>query len=63
MTVWTTRATYNKGVFKPTTKIDLPEGAAVELRIMPAVTNQAIDPKDTLMNDVAAMQFMCAEFA
>jgi predicted DNA-binding antitoxin AbrB/MazE fold protein len=63
MTVWTTRATYNKGVFKPVTKIDLPEGAAVELRISPVSANPAIDPKDALLNDAAALQYMYAEFA
>ena len=63
MTVWTTRATYNKGVFKPATKIDLPEGAAVELRISPVSTNQAIDPKGALLNDMSVLQSMYAEFA
>ena len=63
MTVWTTRATYNQGVFKPATKIDLPEGAAVELRISPVSANQTIDPKDALLNDAAALQYMYAEFA
>ena len=33
MTVLTTQATYSGGVFRPATKVDLPEGAAVELRI------------------------------
>ncbi len=63
MTVLTTRATYSSGVFKPMTKIDLPEGAAVELRISTVSANQAIDPKDALMNNVAALQSMYAEFA
>jgi predicted DNA-binding antitoxin AbrB/MazE fold protein len=63
MTIWTTRATYNKGVFKPATKIDLPEGAAVELRISTVSTHQVIDPKDALLNDAAALQYMYAEFA
>ncbi len=63
MTVLTTRATYSRGVFKPMTKIDLPEGAAVELRISTVSANQAIDPKDALMNNVAALQSMYAEFA
>ncbi len=63
MTIWTTRATYDKGVFKPATKIDLPEGAAVELRISTVSANQAIDPKDALLNDAAALQYMYAEFA
>jgi predicted DNA-binding antitoxin AbrB/MazE fold protein len=63
MTVWTTRATYNKGVFKPATKIDLPEGAAVELRISTVSANQVIDPKDAILNDAAALQNMYAEFA
>jgi predicted DNA-binding antitoxin AbrB/MazE fold protein len=63
MTVWITRATYNKGVFKPATKIDLPEGAAVELRISSVSANQTIDPKDALLNDAAALQYMYAEFA
>jgi predicted DNA-binding antitoxin AbrB/MazE fold protein len=62
MTVWTTRATYNKGVFKPAAKIDLPEGAAVELRISTVSANQVIDPKDALLNDAAALQYIYAEF-
>ncbi len=63
MTVWTTRATYNKGVFKPATKIDLPEGTAVELRISTVPPNQALDPKDALLNDATVLQVMYAEFA
>lgn len=63
MTVLTTHATYSGGVFKPAIKIDLPEGAAVELRISTVSTSQVIDPKDALMNNVAALQYMYAEFA
>ncbi len=63
MTVWTTRATYHKGVFKPATRIDLPEGAAVELRISTVPADQALDPKDAIMNDATALQYMYAEFA
>ncbi len=63
MTVLTTRATYSGGVFKPMTKIDLPEGAAVELRISTVSTSQTIDPKDALMNNATALQYMYAEFA
>jgi predicted DNA-binding antitoxin AbrB/MazE fold protein len=63
MTIWTTRATYNKGVFKPAIKIDLPEGAAVELRISTVSAQQVIDPKDALLNDATALQYMYAEFA
>jgi predicted DNA-binding antitoxin AbrB/MazE fold protein len=63
MTILTTRATYSGGVFRPATKIDLPEGAAVELRVSTVSANQAIDPKDALMNNAAALQYMYAEFA
>ena len=63
MTILTTQATFSGGVFRPATKIDLPEGAAVELRISTVSANQAIDPKDALLNDAAALQYMYAEFA
>ena len=63
MTVLTTHATYSGGVFRPATKVDLPEGASVELRISPVSANQVIDPKDALLNDEAALQYMYAEFA
>ena len=63
MTILTTHATYSGGMFKPVNKINLPEGAAVELRIIAASANQTLDPKDALMNDAAALQSMYAEFA
>jgi predicted DNA-binding antitoxin AbrB/MazE fold protein len=63
MTILTTHATYSGGVFKPVAKIDLPEGTAVELRISTVSANQAIDPKDAILNDAAALQNMYAEFA
>ena len=63
MTILITRATYSGGVFKPAAKIDLPEGSAVELRISTVFANQAFDPKDVLLNDAAALQYLYAEFA
>ena len=63
MTILTTQATFSGGVFRPAAKIDLPEGAVVELRISPVSASQAIDPKDALMNNATALQYMYAEFA
>jgi len=63
MTVLTTRAVYKDGVLKPTTKLDLPDGATVEVQISALPLAIASDPKDALMDDQAALQAMYAEFA
>ena len=63
MTVLTTRAVYKDGVLKPTTKLDLPDGATVEVQISALPLAIASDPKDALMDDEAALQAMYAEFA
>lgn len=63
MTILTTQATYSGGVFRPATKIDLPEGTAVELRVSTGSATPALDPKDALLNDATALQYMYAEFA
>jgi predicted DNA-binding antitoxin AbrB/MazE fold protein len=63
MTILITQATFSDGVFRPATKIDLPEGAAVELRVSPIPVSPVIDPKDALMNNALALQYMYAEFA
>ena len=63
MAVLTTRAVYKDGVLKPTTKLDLPDGATVEVQISALPLAIASDPKDALMDDEAALQAMYAEFA
>jgi predicted DNA-binding antitoxin AbrB/MazE fold protein len=63
MTVLTTRAVYKDGVLKPTAKLDLPDGATVEVQISALPLAIASDPKDALMDDEAALQAMYAEFA
>lgn len=63
MTVLTTRAVYKDGVLKPATKLDLPDGATVEVQIHALPLAIASDPKDALMDDEAALQAMYAEFA
>ena len=63
MTILTTRAIYTGGVLKPATKLDLPDGAAVEVRISPLAEVPVTDPKDALMDDGVALQIMYAEFA
>ena len=60
MSILNTRATYMNGVLKPTKKLDLPEGATVEIQIK---TEAEIDPKDALMNEPATLQYRYAEFA
>jgi len=63
MAVVTTRAVYKDGVLKPITKLDLPDGTTVEVQISALPLAVAIDPKDALMDDEAALQAMYAEFA
>ena len=63
MTILTTRAIYTNGVLKPITKLDLPDGAAVEIQISSLPDVLAVDPKDALMEDADALQAMYAEFA
>ncbi|HET7088095.1 MAG TPA: antitoxin family protein [Anaerolineae bacterium] len=63
MAVLTTRAVYKDGVLKPTTKLDLPDGATAEVQISALPLAVAVDPKDALLDDEAALQAMCSEFA
>jgi len=63
MAILRTRAVYKDGVLKPTTKLDLPDGATVEVQINALPLAVATDPKDALMDDEAALQAMYAEFA
>ena len=63
MAVLTTRAVYKDGVLKPTTKLDLPDDATVEVQISALPLAVAVDPKDALMDNEAALQAMYAEFA
>jgi predicted DNA-binding antitoxin AbrB/MazE fold protein len=63
MAILKTRAIYKDGVLKPTTKLDLPDGATVEVQIYALPFAVATDPKDALMDDEAALQAMYAEFA
>jgi len=63
MTTLTTRAVYIGGVLKPTTKLDLPDGVTVEVHIRALPLAVAVDPKDALMDDEAALQAMYSEFA
>jgi predicted DNA-binding antitoxin AbrB/MazE fold protein len=60
MSILSTRAIYRNGILRPDTKLDLPEGATVQIQITP---ESAIDPKDALMNEVATLQYRYAEFA
>ncbi|HEY4721713.1 MAG TPA: hypothetical protein VII92_07700 [Anaerolineae bacterium] len=63
MVILTTRATYIDGMLNPATRLNLPEGAAVEVQISTVPDASAIDPKDALLDDAAALQYLYAEFA
>ena len=54
----TVTAVYKGGVLRPTTRLDLPENARVEIQVLP----QAVDPKDALMEDEQALRALYAEF-
>jgi predicted DNA-binding antitoxin AbrB/MazE fold protein len=60
MSILNTRATYTAGILKPATRLNLPEGATVQIQI---TTETAIDPKDALMNEAGTLQYHYAEFA
>jgi predicted DNA-binding antitoxin AbrB/MazE fold protein len=47
-------------MLKPVRKLNLPEGATVDIQIK---TESEVDPKDALMNEAETLQYHYAEFA
>ena len=62
MAILKTRAIYRNGVLKPDVKLDLPDGAAVEVEINPLRSSLSADPKDALLSDESTLQALYAEF-
>ena len=54
----TVTAVYKGGVLLPTTRLNLPENARVEIQVL----TLAVDPKDALMNGEQTLRALYAEF-
>lgn len=56
----TVTAVYSGGVFRPSDRLPLPEGAKVTLQVSGMAD---MDPKDVLMDDAETLRTLYAEFA